>query len=114
MLTERSFDRRGDGLRMTVTLVLNARGRRPPLDAQIPPVWIERLNQGDLLDAQPALDLLLSRDGQTNVTERLKIDEFLDVVARGKSGHVPFAMLRDWLKSTTCCVRNTGFCGAPV
>jgi hypothetical protein len=33
LLTERSFDRRGDGLRMTVTLTLNARGRRSPLDA---------------------------------------------------------------------------------
>src|SRR3979411_1038004 len=36
-LTERSFDRRGDGLRMTVTLVLSVWGRPPPLGAQVPP-----------------------------------------------------------------------------
>jgi len=52
-----------------------------------------RLNQGDLLQSQPALELVLSGDGHGNVAEWLERDEFPDSVPRGKSGHLLFAML---------------------
>src|SRR5262249_51212571 len=52
---------------------------------QVPKFRIHLADQRQLLFPPPALDLLFSRDGITNVSERLKIDEPGDVIPLRKS-----------------------------
>ena len=49
--------------------------------AQVLPIAIHRFDQGDLLLSAPALDLLLTSDGGQDFTERLVVDQSVDVVA---------------------------------
>jgi hypothetical protein len=60
-----------------------------PFFAQIFPCRILRDNQADLLDARPAFELFLSCDGSSDFCVALEVDEFLDLVLRGKTAFVP-------------------------
>jgi hypothetical protein len=46
-----------------------------PLRSQVFPLWIQRNNYGNLLDAQPALDFFFSLNGIMNIFEALKVYE---------------------------------------
>jgi hypothetical protein len=52
------------------------------------PSWILRDDQADLLDARPAFELFLPCDGGSDFSVALEIDEFFDLVLRGKAAFV--------------------------
>jgi hypothetical protein len=55
-----------------------------PLLAQIFPGWIDRNDESNFLDAQPALDTLLAFDGVVNVFESLEINKPVEFVFCGE------------------------------
>src|SRR5207245_3040605 len=55
--------------------------------AQVPKFWIHLANQCKLLLPPPTLDLLFPRNGMTNVTESLKVNEPRDVIPLCKSAN---------------------------
>src|SRR5688572_30619692 len=50
-----------------------------PIRSQVPPVTVAGLDQLDLLDPQPTLDLLLPRDRVFDVAEGLVVDQSRNV-----------------------------------
>jgi hypothetical protein len=57
-----------------------------PLPAQVSPRRIDRNDQGNLLDSQPALYSFLAFDRVVNILEALKICKAIELVFRGEAG----------------------------
>jgi hypothetical protein len=66
-----------------------------PAFAQVFPIWIQRNNQGHLLDSKQAFDLLLARDCIVNVA--FEVDPTVDLVARRKTGMGTILVFEDAL-----------------
>ena len=64
-----------------------------PLLAQVRPRRIDRNDQGNLLDPQPAFDSLLALDRVVDILEAFKIYEAIELIFRGEAGTDPHFVL---------------------
>src|SRR5271166_2703904 len=64
-----------------------------PLHTQILPGWVDRYDEGDFPNAQPALDSFFALNGIANVLESFKIHQAIKFVLRSKAGADPHFVL---------------------
>src|SRR5260221_10034806 len=73
-----------------------------PLHTQVLPGWIDRYDEGDLLNAQPALDLFFALDRVANVLEAFKVDQSIKFVFRSKAGANSYLVLAHAPNEVAC------------
>jgi hypothetical protein len=83
-----------------------------PLRAQVLPLRIGEIYQGEFLDSQPTLNLLFSHDCRADVAENLHVNQVTGFVTRGKAWQPRFPVLDHAPLDVVCDAGIQGVRGA--